>query len=197
MTSTNSKINETRSKLKKFDDSFKRNKSNIDFNDENKGYLAQNYTQKNDQTIKRIITSEINVNQVLHSMVDKTGQSGATVVFAGSVRNMGRAGPVTGMYYEAYTEMAEKTLAEIEHQAKEKWGIKRIRIVHRIGRMQLGDLSVVIAISSLHSKEAFETCENILAMVKQVVPIWKKELLSNGIERWVDGNEIHANNGSD
>lgn len=197
MTSTNSKINETHSKPNKFDESFKRNKSNIDYNDENKGYLVQNNTRKNDQTINHIVTSKINVNQILHSMVDKNGQSGATVVFAGSVRNTGKAGPVTEMYYEAYTEMAEKTLAEIEHLAKEKWGIKRIRIVHRIGRMQLGELSVVIAISSLHSKEAFETCENILAMIKQVVPIWKKELLSNGIERWVDGNQIHANNGSD
>ncbi|KAA2281101.1 molybdenum cofactor biosynthesis protein MoaE [Candidatus Nitrosocosmicus agrestis] len=143
-----------------------------------------------------IITSEIDVNQILNSMTDKNGQSGATVVFTGSVRNSGKRGPVTEMYYEAYTEMAEKTLKKIEDMAMKEWGINRIQIVHRIGRLHLGDISVVIAISSPHSKEAFEICEKILAMIKQSVPIWKKELLSNGIEQWVDGKVINANNGS-
>lgn len=129
-------------------------------------------------------------------MTDKNGQSGATVVFTGSVRNSGKRGLVTEMYYEAYTEMAEKTLKKIEDMAMKEWGINRIQIVHRIGRLQLGDISVVIAISSPHSKEAFEICEKILAMIKQSVPIWKKELLSNGIEQWVDGKVINANNGS-
>lgn len=195
LVSSNIKVNEMHSKLDGFDDSSKRNKFNIDCNDEN--VIIQYDEKENDQAIKHIVTSEINVNQVIHSLIDDTGQSGATVVFAGSVRNTGKAGPVTEMYYEAYAEMAEKTLQEIEHMAIEKWRINRIRIIHRIGRLRLGDLSVVIAISSPHSKEAFETCEKVLTMIKQVVPIWKKELLSNGKEQWVDGREIHANNGSD
>jgi molybdopterin synthase catalytic subunit len=189
---TNSKINGAHSKHKGVDDSSKRNKFNIDCKDDND--LIHYDTKRNKQAIKHIVTSEINVGKVIHSMNDKNGQSGATVVFTGSVRNAGKSGPVTEMYYEAYTEMAEKMLQEIEHMAIEKWGINCIRIIHRIGRLQLGDLSVVIAISSTHSKEAFEACEKILAMIKQVVPIWKKELLSNGKEQWVEGKEIHANN---
>lgn len=71
-----------------------------------------------------IITSEIDVNQILNSMTDKSGQSGATVVFTGSVRNSGKRGPVTEMYYEAYTEMAEKTLKKNRGHGDERMGYK-------------------------------------------------------------------------
>lgn len=190
-----SKINETYSKSDKdFADSSIQNKYNNDNNDNN---CNNNNTRKYDTTTRRLVTSEINIPQVLNSITDPDGQSGATVFFAGSVRNMGKAGSVKEMYYEAYMEMAEKIIKEIEHMAMAKWGIKRIRIVHRIGRLQLGDVSVVIAVSTLHSKEAFETCEKILALIKQKVPVWKKELLSNGVEKWVDGKEIHATHDSD
>jgi molybdopterin synthase catalytic subunit len=142
-------------------------------------------------SLNRVITSEIDVQEILDSMYDPAGHSGAVMVFIGSVRNKGKIGLVSGMYYESYVEMAEKKIMEIEQSATKKWDLKRIRIVHRIGLLQLGDNSVVIAISASHSREAFEACEQILAMIKQQVPIWKKELLSDGREQWVDGKEIH------
>lgn len=138
-----------------------------------------------------MITSEIEVQEIIDSMSDVDGHSGAIMVFIGSVRNIGKTGSVSGMYYESYVEMAEKKIIEIEQSAIKKWNLKRIKIVHRIGRLQLGDNSVVIALSTSHSKEAFEACEQILGMMKQQVPIWKKELLSDGRERWVDGKKIH------
>lgn len=142
-------------------------------------------------TDRRLIKSEINIASLLKSMDNTEGQSGATVVFAGSVRNSGKAGPVTEMYYEAYEKMAEITLKEIEQYAMKMWNVNNVRIIHRTGRLHLGDISVVIVLSTMHSREAFEACEQILAMVKQRVPIWKKELLSNGQEQWVDGKQIH------
>ncbi len=139
---------------------------------------------------KRITTSEINTCEIMNSLNDKKGQSGATVVFVGSVRNHGKNGLVKEMFYESYVKMTEERIKNIEGRAKERWNIKKIRIVHRIGRIKLGSPSIIIALSTPHSKDAFEACEFILAAIKQEVPIWKKELLQNNKEEWVDGNLI-------
>lgn len=140
--------------------------------------------------IKRITTSEIDTCEVLNSLNDKKGESGATVVFVGSVRNYGKNGLVKEMFYESYVKMAEERLKNIEKKAAEKWNIKKIRIIHRIGKIKLGGNSVVIALSAPHSKDAFEACEFILAAIKREIPIWKKELLSNNKEEWVNGSPI-------
>jgi molybdopterin synthase catalytic subunit len=89
--------------------------------------------------------------------------------------------------------MAENKIKNIEKLATEKYGIKKIKIVHRIGELALGNNSVVIALSTPHSKDAFKACKYILARIKQEVPIWKKELLSEGDEKWVDGKSIKTN----
>jgi molybdopterin synthase catalytic subunit len=142
---------------------------------------------------QRITKSEIDINEIINSMVDAEGNSGATVIFVGSVRNFGMNGKVKGMYYESYVKMAENKIKNIEKLATEKYGIKKIKIVHRIGELALGNNSVVIALSTPHSKDAFKACKYILARIKQEVPIWKKELLSEGDEKWVDGKSIKTN----
>ena len=142
---------------------------------------------------QRIIGSEIDVNDIINSMVDIEGNSGATVIFIGSVRNFGMNGKVKGMYYESYAKMAENKIKNIEKLAMDKYGIKKIKIVHRIGELTLGNNSVVIALSTPHSRDAFKACKYILARIKQEVPIWKKEILSKGNERWVDGKSIKTN----
>ena len=142
---------------------------------------------------QQITNSEIDINEIINSMVDAEGNSGATVIFVGSVRNFGMNGKVKGMYYESYVKMAENKIKNIEKLATEKYGIKKIKIVHRIGELALGNNSVVISISTPHSKDAFKACKYILARIKQEVPIWKKELLSKGDEKWVDGKSIKTN----
>lgn len=145
------------------------------------------------KVIKRITTDEIDTFDIINSMKDKKGKSGATVIFVGSVRNYGNNGLVKGMFYESYVKMAEIQIKNIEKEAAKKWDIKKIRIVHRIGTMKLGCNSIVIALSTPHSKEAFEACEFILAAIKRQVPIWKKEILSDNKKKWVVGNPLNIN----
>ena len=85
--------------------------------------------------------------------------------------------------------MAFKIFKRVQKFIK-RWNIKKIRIVHRIGQIKLGSNSVVIALSTPHSKDAFEACEFILEAIKREVPIWKKELLPDNKEEWVDGSLI-------
>lgn len=140
---------------------------------------------------KHLTTDEIDISKLLNSMKDKKGKSGATVVFVGSVRNYGKNGLVKEMVYESYIDMAERRLKQIEKFAMKRWDIKKIRIIHRIGSMKLGTSSVVIALSTPHSKDAFEACQFILNAIKKEVPIWKKEILSNNKVKWVVGNAIN------
>lgn len=144
----------------------------------------------NSKLIKHITINKIDTCALVNSLRDKKGKSGATVVFVGTVRNSGKNGLVKEMFYEAYVKMAEKQIKKIEKIAVKRWNIKKIRIIHRIGSIKLGSSSIVIAISTPHSKDAFEACEFILAAIKKEVPIWKKEVLSSSKEKWVVGNPI-------
>ena len=162
-------------------------------NDSHNSVNNQDPLEPSSSSSQRITNSEIDVNDVINSMMDTEGHAGATVIFVGSVRNFGMNGKVKGMYYESYVKMAENKIKNIEKLAMEKYGIKKIKIVHRIGELALGNNSVIIALSTPHSKDAFKACKYILARIKQEVPIWKKEILSKGDEKWVDGKSIKTN----
>ncbi len=110
---------------------------------------------------------------------------GATVIFVGSVRNFSKNGKVLGMKYESYIKMAEETIKNIEILVQKKWKIKKINIIHRIGELSVGENSIAIAVSTSHSAEGFEVCQFILKKIKQDVPIWKNESLSDGTNKWV------------
>ena len=112
--------------------------------------------------------------------------AGALSVFIGNVRNRGRSGNVSEIYYEAYNEMAEQEMREIENEAQTKWEIKKLVAIHRIGNIKVGESSIIIGVSSEHRHEAFEACKYVINNMKTRVPIWKKEI-SRESQKWADG----------
>src|SRR5579884_1261206 len=101
--------------------------------------------------------------------------AGAVVTFTGTVRDHARGRAVTALDYEAYAPAAEKMLAQIGAEIRERWGIERVAIVHRTGLLQVGEASVVIAVASAHRDAAFAAGKYAIERIKEIVPIWKKE----------------------
>ncbi len=133
---------------------------------------------------------EIIPEEVLRSVADEG--AGGVVLFLGTVRNRSEAGNVTEILYEAYPEMAEKRMAEIENQVRKAWPVRKIRMVHRTGRLRMGEVSVAVAVASTHRAEAFDACRHAIDRIKRDVPIWKKEKLADGKEEWVGGRPIRG-----
>jgi len=105
---------------------------------------------------------------------------GAITVFVGTVRDVSRGRKVLYLEYEAYKEMAEKKLAEIGEEIRARWGLERVAISHRVGRLELGEASVVIAVAAPHRAQAFQACRYAIEALKKAVPIWKKEVWGDG-----------------
>lgn len=91
--------------------------------------------------------------------------------------------------YEVYREMGEKMIRAIESEVKERWHARKVRAVHRYGRLSVGEVSVVVAVSCEHRKEAFEACRYAIDKMKTTLPLWKKER-GEGKEAWVEGTPI-------
>lgn len=139
----------------------------------------------------KITQDPIDVSAVTQSVADDG--SGATVLFLGTVRDHSdETSQVSEMYYEAYTEMAEEAMRQIETEATRRWNLKKFAAVHRIGTMQVGEVSVAIAVSAEHRKEAFEACQYAIDTIKKTVPLWKKEI-SDSSSRWVKGVKLESN----
>ncbi len=113
-------------------------------------------------------------------------EDGALVVFEGVVRNNANGRNVRHLEYDAYESMALKKIEEIGLQAKGKFDIRDIAIVHRLGHMEIGECSIVIAVASAHRGPAFDACRFAIDTIKQFVPIWKKEFYEDG-EVWIEG----------
>ena len=132
----------------------------------------------------RITTERIDPEAV-RSLVEHDG-AGAIVLFHGVVRTRALSGrQVTHLDYEAYPEMAEEKMSEIGREIKERYDVKQVAIVHRVGRLALGEASVVIAVSSARRRSAFEASEYAIDRLKEIVPIWKKEIGPDG-QSWVE-----------
>lgn len=112
---------------------------------------------------------------------------GATVLFLGTVRDHNDGRAVTGVCYRAYEEMAVKALAGIAREAAGRLGTDRIAMVHRVGNLEIGEVSVAIAASSPHRAESFDVVRYVLEQIKQRVPVWKRERYAEGDSRWLDG----------
>ena len=112
------------------------------------------------------------------------GAAGAIVVFAGTVRDHARGRQVEALEYEAYGPAAEKMMDRITDEIAARWGIDRVAMVHRTGRLGVGEASVVIAVSAAHRGEAFAACAYAIERLKEIVPIWKKEHYADGAA-WV------------
>ncbi len=113
-------------------------------------------------------------------------QDGAAVTFFGIVRNNTRGRRTTHLYYEAYEPMALRKMREIGESLRQRWPIGRVGMVHRLGRLEIGEVSVAIVIASPHRGVAFESCRYAIDRLKRTVPIWKKEFFEDG-EVWVEG----------
>ncbi len=114
-------------------------------------------------------------------------ESGAVVLFYGVVRNENLGRSVRYLEYDAYEEMALKKLREVADEVRAKFPVTGVGVLHRIGRLQVGETSLLVAVSSGHRKEAFEACHYAVDRIKETVPIWKKEVWEDGSE-WVEGH---------
>lgn len=110
--------------------------------------------------------------------------SGAVASFLGIVREFARGRQVSYLEYDAYPEMATATMRQIGDEIRNRWPVDRIAMVHRIGRLTIGEASVAIAISSPHRREALLACAYAIERLKEIVPIWKKEVWTDGAE-WI------------
>lgn len=118
----------------------------------------------------------------------KRPTDGAVVTFDGIVRNNFDGRPVRFLEYEAYAEMAEKKMAEIATEVRQKFAIGEIAMVHRIGHLDISESSIVIAVAAPHRHAAFEACAYAMDCVKEAVPVWKKEFFADGEAHWVNQN---------
>ena len=110
---------------------------------------------------------------------------GALASFVGIVRNLDQGRPVKKLHYECYLPMANKMIQTLIEEAKEKWGPHEIRVLHRVGSLEIGEAAVAIAVSSAHRAEALLTCGYLIEAIKKRVPIWKKEVFRDGTSEWV------------
>ena len=130
----------------------------------------------------KISDTPLNTQEVIK--MAESDKAGAVAVFIGTVRNHSQHKKVVSLEYEAYEAMAIRKMKEISEAAKQKWPIEKVAIHHRIGKLDIGDIAVVLAVSTPHRKESFEACEHLIDTLKEVVPIWKKEIYEDG-EVWV------------
>ena len=110
--------------------------------------------------------------------------NGAVVTFLGTTRNHFEGKRVVRLDYEAYEEMAVKKMAEVRQELQARYSIEDIAIAHRVGTVDIGQISLVIAVASPHRREAFFACHEAVDRIKEIVPIWKKEVYEDG-SRWV------------
>jgi molybdopterin synthase catalytic subunit len=114
-------------------------------------------------------------------------QDGALCLFVGVVRNENGGRAVSYLEYEAYEEMALPLMEQIEAETRARWPVTDVRLVHRLGPLQIGDASVAVAVTSPHRSEAFAACRYAIDTLKAKVPIWKKEFYAEG-EAWLEGS---------
>jgi molybdopterin synthase catalytic subunit len=112
-------------------------------------------------------------------------RDGSVVSFVGMVRDVNQGHNVTGLFLEHYPAMAEKSLQSLAELAANKWNLGRIRIIHRVGQLNLGDQIVFVGVSSVHRNEGFTATSYLMDQLKSTVPLWKKENTLNG-QRWVE-----------
>jgi molybdopterin synthase catalytic subunit len=126
-----------------------------------------------------------------HAMTEgvRRPDCGAVVLFLGTVRDLTDGRVTAALDYEAYPAMAERKMAEIEADARRRWPVGGMALVHRLGHLEVGDVSVAVAVSCPHRGEAFEAGRHAIDRLKELVPIWKKENWADGTTEWVHPGE--------
>jgi molybdopterin synthase catalytic subunit len=122
-----------------------------------------------------------------HALTESVRESrcGAVALFLGTVRDITGDQVTVCLDYDAYGPMAEKKLAEIEAEIRRRWPVAHVAMIHRLGRLAVGDVSVAVAVSSPHRAEAFDALRYAVDTLKELVPIWKKENAPDGTGEWV------------
>lgn len=122
-----------------------------------------------------------------HALDEQVRRSdcGAVVTFLGTVRDLTDGKVTVALGYEAYPGMAEKKMAEIERETRARWPVGGMVMVHRLGHLDIGEVSVAVAVSCPHRADAFEACRYAIDRLKELVPIWKKEIWADGSTEWV------------
>jgi MoaE-MoaD fusion protein len=132
----------------------------------------------------RITGEKISASDFARSL--QAASDGAVVTFEGVVRNHSNGRKTLYLEYEAYEPMAVRKMEEIGAEAREKFNINSVGIIHRTGRLEIGETSVAIVVTAAHRRPAFEACHYLIDRLKQVVPVWKKEYFEDGAV-WVEG----------
>jgi molybdopterin converting factor subunit 1 len=132
----------------------------------------------------RIVREVIEAERIVAGL--KRGEDGAALVFEGVVRNQTRGRKTVYLEYEAYEEMAVEQMESLAGQAVQQFQVRDVAIVHRLGRLEIGETSVLIAVASAHRAAAFDACRWLIDTLKRTVPIWKKEYFEDGAV-WADG----------
>jgi MoaE-MoaD fusion protein len=130
----------------------------------------------------RLTHGPVNLTSVVVEVVDE--QAGAIATFLGTVRARSRERDVIALEYEAYEEMAEDVMAEIADDVQDRYELCKVAMAHRLGRVEVGETSVAIAVSAPHRQDALAACADAIEALKSKVPLWKKELYEGG-EEWI------------
>ena len=150
---------------------------------------AANDTEKAENEIVRLTRDRIDAEQPVAAA--KRDDDGAVVVFDGIVRNNTRGRRALYLDYEAYEEMAEKQMRALAAEARARFGVRQVTMVHRLGRLAVGETSVLIVVASAHRAQAFDACRWLIDTLKKTVPIWKKETFADGAV-WAAGDPFPA-----
>ena len=136
----------------------------------------------------KVQEADFNIQDEYDAMRSDNQEDGAIVFFTGLVRDFNQGNDVTGLFLEHYPAMTEKALSKIVEEAKERWPINRVRLIHRVGQLYLADQIVFVAVSSKHREAAFDACRFIMDYLKNRAPFWKKETTTQG-DVWVEALE--------
>jgi len=135
-----------------------------------------------------IQTQDFNLAEEVAALEQGNAGDGAVVTFTGRVRDNNLGLKVSGLYLEHYPGMTEKSLEKILETAHSRWDIGRVRVIHRIGQLNLGEQIVFVGVTSRHRQDAFAAAEFIMDYLKVQAPFWKKELTEEG-EKWLDARQ--------
>ena len=144
------------------------------------------YQQNETGDIYQIVQDVVQLDMLVKQLSQP--EDGAVVTFAGIVRNNSLERRTLYLEYEGYEPMALRTMGQIGIEVHERWPINRVGIIHRLGRIEITESSVVIVVTSAHRKVAFEACQYAIDRLKKIVPIWKKEYFEDG-SVWVEDQE--------
>lgn len=143
-----------------------------------------------DAALFRVTTEPLDPQRLVDAV--RKDESGAVVLFYGVARNHSEGRRVLALEYDAYPSLAEKKLREVADEVRRRWPVTGIGMLHRTGRLQIGETSLLVAVSAAHRQEAFEAGQYAVDRVKQVVPIWKKEIWEDGESAWVAGHPVEV-----